>query len=324
VNVRAPDRPRALRLGAEPAKAKLAGAAVLASVCLTALALIAEGSLARPRPRGKSPRSAEVRDLHASAAALCGSVLADSAVEHYRGGFENPGMFAALAVSALGLAAGADGASGAKAPRRAREGGYALAALTGLAGLGFHVYNLARQPGGLSWLNFFYAAPVGAPGALALAGALGLAAERADGEPAGAARIAGAPAGRALAGAAAAGLAGAVGEAGLLHYRGAFQNPFMWLPVSVPPIAAALTAKAAIEPVAPKTRPVTRFWLKLTALLGLAGVGFHIFGVGRQMGGWRNWRQNLLDGPPVPAPPSFSATALAALAALRLRDREDG
>jgi hypothetical protein len=326
--------PRDRRLGAEPRQAKIAGAAVLASVGLTAVALIAESLLARreaPPPEGEGDRgaigktrSAESRDVHASAAALCGSVLADSAVEHYRGGFENPGMFAALAVSALGLAAGADGATGARLPKRAREGGYALAALTGLAGLGFHVYNLLRQPGGLSWLNLFYAAPVGAPGALALAGALGLAAEQTDRSPEERPQIARVPAGRALAGAAAAGLAGAVGEAGLLHYRGAFQNPFMWIPVSAPPIAAALTAKAALESSAPKSRPLTRLWLKLTVLLGLAGVGFHIFGVGRQMGGWRNWRQNLLDGPPLPAPPSFSAVALAGLAALRLRDREDG
>jgi hypothetical protein len=42
------------------------------------------------------------------------------------------------------------------------------------------------------------------------------------------------------------------------------------------------------------------------------------------MGGWRNWRQNLIDGPPLPAPPSFSGLALAGLAALALmRGRDD-
>ena len=35
------------------------------------------------------------------AADAAGSVLADSLVEHYRGTFENPGMFAPLGVSAL-------------------------------------------------------------------------------------------------------------------------------------------------------------------------------------------------------------------------------
>ena len=38
------------------------------------------------------------------------------------------------------------------------------------------------------------------------------------------------------------------------------------------------------------------------------------------MGGWRNWRQNLLNGPPLPAPPSFTGLALAGLAALGLME----
>ena len=50
----------------------------------------------------------------------------------------------------------------------------------------------------------------------------------------------------------------------------------------------------------------------------MAGVGFHAIGVARNMGGWRNWRQNLQAGPPLPAPPAFSGLALAGLAALGL------
>ena len=34
------------------------------------------------------------------------------------------------------------------------------------------------------------------------------------------------------------------------------------------------------------------------------------------MGGWRNWSQNMLNGPPLPAPPAFTALAIAGLAAL--------
>ena len=56
--------------------------------------------------------AAEARDLHVAAAALFASVLVDSAIEHYRGSFENPAMFAPLATSALGLAAGAGAAIG--------------------------------------------------------------------------------------------------------------------------------------------------------------------------------------------------------------------
>ena len=68
---------------------------------------------------------------------------------------------------------------------------------------------------------------------------------------------------------------------------------------------------------------LTRAWLAITATLGIAGVGFHAYGVSRAMGGWRHWSQNVVDGPPLPAPPSFSALALTGLAALMLRDRED-
>jgi len=276
--------------------------------------------------RASHPGSAaEVRDLHVAALALFASVLIDSAVEHYRGGFENPAMFAPLATSALGIAAGARAALGARAPSCARRDAFALAFLVGAAGLGFHLYNVVKRPGGLGWLNLFYAAPVGAPAALALAGVIGGAADHlATQNGRGAApRIAGAPAGRALCAIAALGLAGTVGEVALLHFRGSFQNPFMWLPVTLPPVASVLTAKAAGERV-PHRRRFARAWLRLTAWLGIGGVAFHAYGVSRAMGGWSNWRQNVLDGPPLPAPPSFSALALAGLAALRLRDREDG
>ena len=93
----------------------------------------------------------------------------------------------------------------------------------------------------------------------------------------------------------------------------------MFLPVTMPPIAAACSAAAALsQPHARRSRDSTRWWLRLTALLGFAGVGFHAYGVSRNMGGWRNWSQNVLNGPPLPAPPSFTGLALAGLAALDL------
>lgn len=258
------------------------------------------------------------RRLNVSAAALAASVLADSAVEHYRASFRNKAMYTPLAVSALSLAASLMGVNDAR-PRRhpARDAAYALAAAAGLAGLGFHAYNISKRPGRVSWHNLFYGAPVGAPMALLLCGLLGRGAEAARETGRGPVEVMGAPLGRLLAGVAAAGLAGTVGEAGLLHFRGAFQNPAMVLPVAAPPVAAALLG---VEAVRPRRRPgrLARAWLGLTAALGLAGAGFHLYGVGRQMGGWRNWRQNLLNGPPVPAPPSFTGLALAGLAALSL------
>ena len=79
--------------------------------------------------------------------------------------------------------------------------------------------------------------------------------------------------------------------------------------------AAALLGARRVRPNRSANR-VTRWWLRLTAALGFGGVGFHAYGVSRNMGGWRNWSQNVLNGPPLPAPPSFTGLALAGLAAL--------
>jgi hypothetical protein len=265
------------------------------------------------RDRRRAAASAG-RQTNLAAALLALSVLADSGIEHYRGSFRNRAMFTPLGVAGLTLAASLFGAADDRPLRhRGRDGVYALAAAVGIAGLGFHAYNVAKRPGRLSWHNLFYGAPVGAPAALALAGGLGRLAEKVrEGE-----RVFGLPPERVLAALSAVGLAGTVGEAGLLHFRGAFQNPAMVLPVAAPPIAAGLLGAMAAAPSGPLGR-VTQLWLKLTAGLGLAGVGFHAFGVHRAMGGWRNWRQNVIDGPPLPAPPSFTGLALAGLAALSL------
>jgi hypothetical protein len=260
------------------------------------------------------------RRLGLSAALLAGSVLTDSAIEHYRGSFQNRAMYAPLASAALAVGAGLVAMCDPRpTPHRGRSAVNAVAAVVGLAGLGFHIYNVTKRPGGVSWLNLFYAAPLGAPVALTLAGTLGWSAEQLRRQPAhGNARLLGMPAHRALAAVSAAGLAGTAAEAALLHFRGAYHNPAMVLPVAAPPVGAALLAWSACSS-APRPRGLARVWLKLTAFLGFAGMGFHAYGVSRNMGGWRNWRQNLLNGPPIPAPPSFTALAVAGLAALRLR-----
>jgi hypothetical protein len=259
------------------------------------------------------------RRLNRAAGVLASSVLADSAVEHYRGSFENRAMYLPLVVGALSLAVSGHGVSDQRTGAHAvRDTIYAIAGLTGVAGTGFHLYNIGKRPGGFSWLNLFYAAPIGAPMALLLSGLLGFTAERVrDNAPGVTPRVLGFPAGRAMAALSALGILGTVGEAGLLHFRGAYHDPAMVLPVSVPPVAAGLLGNLALAP-RRRDRWFTRWWLRLTAAVGLAGVGFHIFGVWRNMGGWRNWSQNLLNGPPIPAPPSFTALALAGLAALGL------
>ena len=207
-----------------------------------------------------------------------------------------------------------------------RNGIYAIATAVGGAGWAFHAYNTLRRPGGMRWLNLFYAAPMGAPMALSLAGLLGLTAQclrntSASRVP----QLLKRPAHRVLSALTSIGLLGTAAEAGLLHFRGAFQNPFMWLPVTVPPVAAAFLADSAVSRSTSVSRSrLTRAWLCLTALLGVAGSCFHAYGIARQMGGWRNWSQNLLSGPPLPAPPSFSALAVAGLAAVSLAEHNRG
>lgn len=261
------------------------------------------------------------RAFNRSSALLAWSALTDSAIEHYRGSFENRAMYAPLVVGTLSLLAGIHGGAddfGSRHP--VRNAIYLAAAGVGIAGTGFHLYNVTKRPGRLSWHNLFYGAPLGAPAALLLSGALGAVGERLRDEGAHDPRLMGMPAGQALALLAAVGMVGTVGEVALLHFRGAFQHRAMYAPVTVPPIAAALLARAALAP--PRPNWWTRVWLRATAVLGGLGVAFHIRGVARQQGGWRNWSQNVLNGPPIPAPPSFTALAAAGLAALRLRETE--
>jgi hypothetical protein len=237
-------------------------------------------------------------------------------MEHYRGRFSNRAMYAPLIASALtGLAATRAAASRDDGTHRPRASPYVAALIVGSAGLGFHLYNIVKRPGGVSWLNLFYAAPVAAPAALSVAGVIGLAADHVAAQPPGNFRRR--RFGRVLGLLASLGLIGTTAEAALLHFRGAFHNPVMWIPVSLPPLAAAMLAHAVLA----RRRSVdrlTRAVLRLTAVAGFAGVGAHAYGVARGMGGWCNWTQNVLAGPPLPAPPSFAALAFAGLAALRL------
>jgi hypothetical protein len=252
---------------------------------------------------------------------LAASVLADSAIEHYRGSFQNKAMYTPLVVSALALATSLHGTSDSRPfAHSVRDWIYVGAALTGLFGTGFHFYNIGKKVGGFSWQNMFYGAPLGAPFAILLSGLLGFCSERVRDTP----RwrnptIFGLPAGRAMASVISGGLLGTMGEAALLHFRGAFHNPLMALPVTLPPIGSLLMASAAIGP---RRRDLwfTRWWLRLLAIMGFAGAGLHAYGVSRNMGGWRNWSQNILNGPPIPAPPSFTGLALAGLATLDLMD----
>ena len=92
------------------------------------------------------------------------------------------------------------------------------------------------------------------------------------------------------------------------------------------PVTAAADRRRLADAAATHCRPRR---IRVSALVaaacwrrsGLLGSAFHAYGIQRNMGGWRNWSQNVLNGPPLPAPPGFTALALAGLAALALIER---
>ena len=261
------------------------------------------------RPKGdKQQRAAQA--LGAGAAILCVSVALDSALEHYRGRFKDPAMFVGPSMALLGLGAATYIAF---RPERANDKLPKVALLTvgatGLIGLGFHAYNILKRPGEVDALNLFYGAPFGAPAALTLAGLYGvIAGEMLSGRDYVRTRLP-----RHTAGLIAFSLMGTVAEAGWLHFRGAFQDPAMYAPVTIPPLAAMAIGAAALSP---RATAVAEPLLKATAVLGIAGPMFHAYGIHRNMGGWRNWSQMILQGPPLPAPPAFLGIAAAGLGIL--------
>jgi hypothetical protein len=267
------------------------------------------------KPKGdKQHRAAQA--LGAGAAILCVSVALDSAIEHYRGQFKDRAMFVGPTMALLGIAAAGYIAF---RPERANERLPKIALLTvgatGLIGLGFHTYNILKRPGELDALNLFYGAPAGAPAALTLAGLYGvIAGEMLSGREYVRTRLP-----KHTAGLIAFSLMGTVAEAGFLHFRGAFQDPAMYAPVTIPPLAALSIGAAALSP---RATIVAEPLLKATAILGIAGPIFHAYGIHRNMGGWKNWSQMILQGPPLPAPPAFLGIAAAGLGVLPLLKEE--
>ena len=264
------------------------------------------------------------RLLNTAAATLAAGVLTDSGAEHYRAGFHNPIMFIAPAVSAATLTTATASAFTARGHSVLSRAVFAASVATGLVGFGFHVTNVSRRIGGWNSENVFHGAPMAAPLAITMAGLLGFAASRIlrstpsrdNGRPSRDESRA-----VALGTLSAVGLVGTSIEAGALHFRGAYQNPFMYAPVTIPPLAAITLATAALTGSSNAGKAAGPL-LRLTTWLGIAGMGFHAWGVHRRMGGWGNWRQNLLAGPPLPAPPAFTGLALAGLAALELLEAE--
>jgi hypothetical protein len=237
-------------------------------------------------------------------------ILADAFAGHYRSGFVfrsqyvpfiSGGLLILTALSAV-FKPEAEWANLAL-----RLAGW-LAIVSGAVGFAFHhYYGIVKKPGGYKWLLHYlmYGAPQLAPlaltltGVLALLAAYGLANEIS---------IAGMSVRTALLILVAVALAGATLQAGILHYRGAFNNPLMYAPLTVPVLATVLSIWMIIGPNNIVLLAFT-ILLWLTFLIGFVGFGMHLRGFGRQMGGLYVTIFNWLEGPPAFAPALFTGFA---------------
>lgn len=246
-------------------------------------------------------------------------VTAEAWLGHLRTDFRFRVQYVALGIGGLlaGAAVGAlmwPGAGWMQTVLRAAGG---VAAVGGLIGMLYHHwYGMTKQPAGYRlWLHHvMYGAPQLAPLALTVLGALAFVTAHAlTGEP----TLWGLPVWRVLLWIAAVGLGASVVQAGFLHYRGAFNTPLMYVPLVIPPLAVIGSIWMAAAPSAAASLPL-RAALWLTFLTGFVGLGMHLRGLDRQMGGLHLALFNLLQGPPPVAPAVFAGLAAVGLAAIEL------
>jgi hypothetical protein len=246
-------------------------------------------------------------------------ILADAFAGHYRSGFVfrsqytpfiSGGLLIVTSVSAV-FKAEAEWANLAL-----RVTGW-LAVVSGVVGFAFHhYYGIVKKPGGYKWLLHYlmYGAPQLAPLALGLMGMLallvayGLANE---------VNVAGMSMRTALLTLVAVALAGATLQSGILHYRGAFNNRLMYASLTVPVLAIVMSIWTIIGP-NNIVLLVFTILLWLTFLIGFVGLGMHLRGMGRQMGGMYVFLFNWLEGPPSFAPGLFSGFAAVGLLTVHL------
>lgn len=237
---------------------------------------------------------------------------------HYRSGFSLKAQYVPLVTAALmTIAAAASLASLAGSGTILQVGGW-IGVVTGLIGVGYHhYYGVADKPAGYRWLlhQLMYHAPPLAPLSLAALGVLLILAGRLTN---GASTVLGLSIRFWVIEVCAITILGAVAQSALLHYRGAYNNVLMYIPVTIPFFAALALGWQGIAPSAVAST-VAIFGSWLTFLSGFVGVGMHIRGIDRQKGGLYLGRANIMQGPPLSAPLVFSGFAGAALAVLQLR-----
>jgi hypothetical protein len=97
------------------------------------------------------------------------------------------------------------------------------------------------------------------------------------------------------------------------HYGGSFGNKWMWTPVALSPALAAAGVAGVVSERAART--VLPALSGVYLLDGMAGVFFHLRGVARKPGGFREATYNLVMGPPALAPGALAMVGAIGLAA---------
>lgn len=235
---------------------------------------------------------------------------------HYRSGFSLSAQYAPLLTAALlTVAAALSLLSPTRFGIALQFAGW-VGVGSGAIGAGFHhYYGIVEKPGGYRWLlhQLMLHAPPLAPLSQAALGALLILAGRLAG---GATTALGIPIATWIVEVSAITIAGAVAQSAILHYRGAFNNVLMYVPVTIPLVAAMALAWQGLAPSTFGARfAAAALWV--TFITGFVGLGMHIRGIDRQMGGYYVGLANLMQGPPLSAPLVFSGFAAAALAVLR-------
>jgi hypothetical protein len=250
-------------------------------------------------------------------AALTFLILADAFAGHYRSGFRFRSQYAPFVSGGLlvmtALAAGLK--PEARWANLVLQVAAWLAIIFGLIGFGFHhYYGIAKKPGGYKWLlhNLMYGAPQLAPLALTATGALALITARGLAKQT---SFVGMDVRAALFLFVAIAISGAILQSGVLHYRGAFNNPAMYAPFAAPLLAVCASLWIVLAPSRAASLGLS-ILLWLTFLTGSVGLGMHLRGFGRQMGGLYVTVFNWLEGPPVFAPALFSGFAAVGLIAI--------
>ena len=104
------------------------------------------------------------------------------------------------------------------------------------------------------------------------------------------------------------------------HYGGSFGNRWMWSPVLLAPAVTAAGIAGVISERAART--VLPAMSIAFALNGLAGEYFHLRGIARKPGGFREASYNLVMGPPALAPGSLAMVGgLGVMAAIMRREQ---